>query len=296
MRNMKLLVATDFSPTSTMIETTKARPWPKDTEACVLHVVDLPPFEPGAELLETARRGAESVAKSMAKDLERSGLRTRSEVIVGHPRAAIPEFATSWSADLILIGSHGADGLARFLLGSTARAVVRGAPCSVEVVRPGVRGSSGETAWKILLATDGSDCANRAAHSVAARPWPTGTTVRIASVVAPFVPIADVGTTYFEASQAVEVAQSIETEMRSQAREAIAQTAQTLRQTAVAGVEKTDPASGDPKRVIVEEASKWGATMIVVGSHGRHGFDRLLMGSVSEFVAMHAHCSVEVIR
>ena len=51
-----------------------------------------------------------------------------------------------------------------------------------------------------------------------------------------------------------------------------------------------------PARVIVKEARQWGAQMIVLGSHGRHGFDRLTMGSVSEHVAFHGHCSVEVIR
>jgi nucleotide-binding universal stress UspA family protein len=34
----------------------------------------------------------------------------------------------------------------------------------------------------------------------------------------------------------------------------------------------------------------------VLGSHGRRGFDRYMMGSVSESVALHAHCSVEVVR
>jgi nucleotide-binding universal stress UspA family protein len=43
-------------------------------------------------------------------------------------------------------------------------------------------------------------------------------------------------------------------------------------------------------------ADLWGADLIVVGSHGRRGVDRYLMGSVSEAVALHAHCSVEVVR
>jgi nucleotide-binding universal stress UspA family protein len=51
-----------------------------------------------------------------------------------------------------------------------------------------------------------------------------------------------------------------------------------------------------PARVIVKEAQAWDAQMIVLGSHGRRGFDRLTMGSVSEYVAFHGHCSVEVIR
>jgi hypothetical protein len=52
----------------------------------------------------------------------------------------------------------------------------------------------------------------------------------------------------------------------------------------------------EPRAVILDEASKWNANLIVLGSHGRHGMDRLLMGSVSEAVAFHAHCSVEVVR
>jgi nucleotide-binding universal stress UspA family protein len=49
-------------------------------------------------------------------------------------------------------------------------------------------------------------------------------------------------------------------------------------------------------QVILDEAEKWKVDVIVLGSHGRSGFDRMVMGSVSEAVALHAKCSVEVIR
>jgi nucleotide-binding universal stress UspA family protein len=48
--------------------------------------------------------------------------------------------------------------------------------------------------------------------------------------------------------------------------------------------------------VILEEARRWDADLIIVGSHGRRGFKRFLLGSVSEAVAMKAHCSVVVVR
>jgi len=51
-----------------------------------------------------------------------------------------------------------------------------------------------------------------------------------------------------------------------------------------------------PARTILDTAKEWNADLIVVGSHGRRGFDRIAMGSVSEALAMHAHCSVEVVR
>ena len=58
----------------------------------------------------------------------------------------------------------------------------------------------------------------------------------------------------------------------------------------------SDSLFGDPGTILLDEAKLWGADLIVLGSHGLHGFERMLLGSVSESVAMHAHCSVEVIR
>lgn len=53
---------------------------------------------------------------------------------------------------------------------------------------------------------------------------------------------------------------------------------------------------GDAKSVILDTAAQWPADLIVLGSHGRKGLERFLIGSVSEAVARHAPCSVEIVR
>ena len=295
---MKLLIATDLSPTSHwVIDAVKERPWPAGTEACILHVVDLTPFPLGAELMDSARKAAESSVKSISDSLAKLGLKIYTEVFPGAPRSAVPEYAKNWGADFVMVGSHGSTGIGRFLLGSVAQAVVRNVPCSVEIVRhrPDRKPAPGE-GLRILVATDGSDCSAAAVRSVATRPWPPRTSIRVISAVAPFIPIADAASAYFYASQSVLAAQAVEEAGRSRATEAIARAGDLFRGAGVTGVETGEPILGDPKAVILDEAQQWAADIIVVGSHGWHGLDRLMMGSVSESVAMHAHCSVEVIR
>jgi len=53
---------------------------------------------------------------------------------------------------------------------------------------------------------------------------------------------------------------------------------------------------GDIRESIIDSAAEWGADLIVVGSHGRSSIQRFLLGSVAEFVARHAKCSVEIVR
>lgn len=58
----------------------------------------------------------------------------------------------------------------------------------------------------------------------------------------------------------------------------------------------TDVVIGSPKARIVEDAEEWDADLIIVGSHGYGFFERLLVGSVSDAVLHHAHCSVLVVK
>lgn len=55
-------------------------------------------------------------------------------------------------------------------------------------------------------------------------------------------------------------------------------------------------AEGDARDLILTHAEQWHPDLILLGSHGRKGLDRFLLGSVSESVARHAACSVEIVR
>jgi nucleotide-binding universal stress UspA family protein len=80
--------------------------------------------------------------------------------------------------------------------------------------------------------------------------------------------------------------------LRERATQMVAQVAAKVRS---AGFKVTSSVEeGDARDVILNNAEGWNADLIIVGSHGRTGLDRFLIGSVSEAVARHARCSVEI--
>lgn len=191
---MKLLVAVDYSSVSAvMVDEVARRSWPPGTTACVLHIIDwpeLPSYEP---LIPMVKQSADLLVTSASVKLDDAGLRTVTKVLEGHPRIAVTNYAKEWDADLVLVGSHGASGLARFLLGSVAQAVLRRSSCSVELVRgPAHLPVTGSTGMKILIATDGSECSMAAVRSVAQRPWPATTQTHVISVIPLVVPTSEV--------------------------------------------------------------------------------------------------------
>ncbi|HMS42083.1 MAG TPA: universal stress protein [Pyrinomonadaceae bacterium] len=90
----------------------------------------------------------------------------------------------------------------------------------------------------------------------------------------------------------------VEKEMSESAAKAVAQAAEKISTRFPALNENltTRVLSGSPEREIVEEAEKWGADLIVVGSHGYGFWERMFVGSVSNAVVHHAPCSVMVVR
>lgn len=287
---MNILLAIDHSVSSdTAVSEMATRPWPPGAKVCVLNVVEQPNILVIPALVQTATEAAQAVVKIAADRLTARGLETSTHIVQGHPRSAITEYAKLWGADLIVVGSHGQRAITRFLMGSVAQAVLRSAPCSVEIVRTSIYDKPIDAReMKILLATDGSEFSLAAARSVAERPWPEGAAVKVISVAEVIIPAIEPG--YIDAT----LMDSLREETMRHSRDAVLAAETPIREAGlkVSGIVLTGTAKG----AIVDEAKEWGADLIVAGSHGLRGISRLLIGSVAEAVAMHAHCSVEVIR
>lgn len=290
---MKVLIAVDATPCwLAVVREAVARPWPAGTKFCMFHAVDPYHFVKAPMLLARAKGAAQSQLKSAAESLQHAGWTAETETMLGNPRRAIADFALQWNADLVLVGSHGHGDLARILLGSTSKAALRNAHCSVEIVRCPAKDHErkAEEGMRILAATDGSDCSIYAMRSVAERPWPKGSEIKVISIPELIIPLREFP--YFEPGEVEE----INTFSLDHAREAATKAQKLMEQAGLKSSIEVPLEWDIPSRMILAEAEKWHAHMIVLGSHGRRGFDRWTMGSVSEAVALNAGCSVEVIR
>jgi nucleotide-binding universal stress UspA family protein len=151
--------------------------------------------------------------------------------------------------------------------------------------------SSNRALKNVVVAVDGSDGSQVAVRAVAGRPWPAETQFRVLAVAVPYLPVPSGVASDIPPFEGYAAATK---ELAEHARSWAERAADVLRQAGFSA----EPLVrlGDARHEIVEEARTSSADLIVVGSHGRTGLKRLLMGSVAESVVRHAPCSVEVVR
>jgi nucleotide-binding universal stress UspA family protein len=289
---MKIIIALDGSAASDLsIQEAVSRPWPANSEFCILSAVDPFFFLRSPLLLAEAKKATEDFLAQGAEKLSAVGWSVTTSVVVENPRNVIYKSAEDWNADLIILGSRGRSTIERLLLGSTAHAVLRHAHCSVELVRaPRSKPAVNATDMRILIPTDGSDSAQNALRSVAARPWPSGSQFKVISC--PEYPVLLGEYPFAVLEHLSEIIKANE----QRARETTDKSISFLQSSALNVQGEVTAPKDTPANAILSAAEDWQADLIAIGSHGRRGFDRVVLGSVSESVAMHARCSVEVIR
>jgi nucleotide-binding universal stress UspA family protein len=145
---------------------------------------------------------------------------------------------------------------------------------------------------RILITTDGSDFSKAAVEKCCQMVIkPEDTAIKIVSVYELTLPL-DV----FPAP--TDFSERLETSAREQAEEFAEQAAATIREYFPdSNIDLTlQIAVGAPEQILIEEAKEWNADLVVVGSHGRGFWGRMLLGSTTDALVHHAPCSVLVVR
>jgi nucleotide-binding universal stress UspA family protein len=142
---------------------------------------------------------------------------------------------------------------------------------------------------KILVSTDGSDFSRAAVEKccqvIAA---PARTAIKVVAVYEVVEPI--------DISISPEFSRELETAAREKAEGHAAEAAARVRAHYPEIELATQVSSGPPDKVLIETAREWKADLIVIGSHGRGFWQRMLLGSITDSLVHHAPCSVLVVR
>jgi len=142
---------------------------------------------------------------------------------------------------------------------------------------------------RILIAVDQSPHSERAVRFVSRMRWPAGSRVIVASVMSPPLspPVAGV-------DAGVSLMVEVGADQVAATQTLVAQAEDELRAAGIA-TEGRLP-TGDPREVLLRLVEDERVDLIVLGSHGRTGLAKLLLGSVSSHVVTHARCSVLVVK
>jgi nucleotide-binding universal stress UspA family protein len=142
---------------------------------------------------------------------------------------------------------------------------------------------------RILIGIENSEPSKRALAFVRGIPWPAGAATTIATVIR--TDVFALGDMY------APVAAEMEILRREEEKRAHAFLDGIQRELDSAGIKaETRVLNGDPRFALVDAARDSKADLLVVGSHGRTGVKKLLLGSVASHVVTHAPCSVLVVK
>jgi nucleotide-binding universal stress UspA family protein len=234
------------------------------------------------------RRWAAERMEESAAGLDRSQVevvRAQERGIAAAP--TIVEYAEDHDVDVVVMATHGRRGVRRMLLGSVTEEVLRTAGCPVLTVRPDGELEAGGPPERILVPVDFSEHSDLALASAGALARRFGAELDVLHVIAEL----GVPDPYF--ADAAEL-RALTKAARDRVPEALAERVdQVLGEDVPAG---THMEVGTPAAAIAEFAGEQGSDMIVLGSHGRTGMERVFLGSVAEGVVRRAPCAVLTVK
>ena len=234
----------------------------------------------GGEIVDVLEREGEEIVREAAERADRRGVTTVTEVLQGEPYSTIVDYAGARDIDLVVMPTRGSRGLERLLLGSTTERVVRRSEVPVLTLRP----DGGEITYpyrNVLVPTDGSDCATAAVDHALSIASVCDATLHALNVIDESVIVGSPGgvlpANYLDSLE----------QMGEEATDALAERAREQGVDVETAVERGRPGDG-----IRAYAGDHDVDLVVMGTHGRSGMERFLLGSTTEQVIRTGTCPV----
>ncbi|MFH1021223.1 MAG: universal stress protein [Pseudomonadota bacterium] len=276
----KILVAYDGSP-SAQNALSLASQLAREDKSWIKVLAVVPPYQGDLELIgvsdikETITGPGQKLLAEAQQLADREGIHVLTNLEQGEPYEQIVHVAEEENCDLIVMGRRGKGTVERELMGSVTARVIGHTGKDVLVIP-----KNSSLSWEnILLATDGSSCCDNAlarALEIAQERKAKLSAVSVVYTNDEFYALGQdvLNGLYQEADKVLD-------KVRKWAGDLGLQTELFVR-------------DGEPHQAITALAAEINASLIVMGSHGRKGLSRLLMGSVTERVIGYADCPVLV--
>ncbi|MGM0591684.1 MAG: universal stress protein [Halobacteriota archaeon] len=211
----------------------------------------------------------EDIVDEAAKTLDTLGVSYSTDVVQGNPAPTIVEYAERYDLDLVVMSTHGREGVSRFLAGSVSEKVVRLSSIPVLTVRMRADETFVFPYENVLIPTDGSSAATYAATHLVELAASLDATVHVLSVVDDSALGPDIRSTVSGQESERAATDAVET---------VVSEAETRGVTnIVRHIER-----GTPLEAILDCIESNDIHAVGMGTTGRRGTDRILLGSVAE--------------
>mgnify|MGYP000681133820 CR=1 FL=1 len=234
--------------------------------------------------VDALEQEGDRIVREAAEQADKRGVDTVTDVVRGEPYREIVDYAEKHGLDLVVMPTHGRRGLERFLLGSTSERVVRRADVPVLTIRPDDDVTISHPYQNVLVPTDGSNCANQALAIGVDVADAEDAALHLLSVVA----IPTLG-----ADARPDIRMEL---LEESAHELLDEAAAFADDAGVDAASTTVEYGPSIHQAILTYIDDHDFDLVVVGTHGRTGFDRYVLGSVTEYLVRTSPIPVLTVR
>jgi MFS superfamily sulfate permease-like transporter len=282
-----LLAVDDTEHSQEAVHEVISTPWTDRSELFVATAIQLPfAMAPSAQHEAKAKQMVDDTAKRV-RDANPAFTSSNTLVLKGDVIAGIQSIVQEHHIDMLVVGTRKQQNLSKLLFGSVAHALLLSAHCSIHICRP----RKSEQGNIVMLAVDDRKSSRYALEQASQRPWPDRTEFLCVTA------IPTITESFYAVPNAYEI-DELEINRRRQveiAERTLKEAVEILLAEVPGCTASFRILNGDPSQALLKAANDEQVDLILLGSAGKGFAQRLIVGSVSESVAVLSDCSVEVI-